>query len=746
MEEIFNETEERFEQQECDCSQEKANTETKKETAKGNGLLKTSIALMFASSVMSAGVTGYQILSKDKTNDGAQKPQSTIGTVSDKKDSISVSEDGYWVINGVKTEFKAEAQDGNNGVDGEDGVYVKQARVIYNDKWHISSYIMFVMSDDTYITTNVQKNIMNDHYYEASSAEDIKILIENHGVSKIRLANDVELKTRITVEDRLTLDLNEYELKYSAARFLTIKDNARVTFENGDLTFTTGNGIALSGSNASLKFNEVNIKAKATVCEAIGNNSSIKLNNSTLETLVDNGNGYAAAQANGSLFKVYGENLSIEMTETAISTTLNVVEVDQFAETINITVKDSEIVSTGHLLNMDTSKVVPTLTLDNDTMENSMLAGFNTSEVVSGNFNFNPQYLGIAGTAFNIDGKWVVAANLAELIANARNGAVINLTDNIELDTAVVIDKEITLNLQGCHISLPEDTAGDGVFRIVEGGNLTINGEGLIDGVGNNNYDMAIWVNGGECTINGGTYTNAGAGEDDHYDLIYVKGGKLTINGGEFVGQTPAWLVNTHDSYRDTSTIVINGGTFHGFNPANNETENAGTNYVADGFVVVERNGVYTIEESLAHVMADESVTSVTLAGDVELDTAIIVNSEITLDLNGFDISLPEDTAGDGVFRIVEGGNLTINGEGVINGVGNNDYSMAIWVCGGECTINGGTYTNVGAGEEDHYDLIYVKGGSLTINGGEFLGQTPARVTDVTLSSAITCANDSSIV
>ena len=171
----------------------------------------------------------------------------------------------------------------------------------------------------------------------------------------------------------------------------------------------------------------------------------------------------------------------------------------------------------------------------------------------------------------------------------------ITLATDVVLDTAIVINREVVLNLNGFDISLPEDTAGDGVFRIVEGGNLTINGEGVINGVGNNDYSMAIWVNGGACTINGGTYTNVGAGEEDHYDLIYVKGGSLTINGGEFYGQTPAWLVNTNDSYRNSSTIAVKGGVFHGFNPADNATENAGTNYVAEGFKVVEAEGVYTV-------------------------------------------------------------------------------------------------------------------------------------------------------
>ena len=35
--------------------------------------------------------------------------------------TIEISEDGYWIINGIKTEYKAIGQDGKDGVDGEDG-------------------------------------------------------------------------------------------------------------------------------------------------------------------------------------------------------------------------------------------------------------------------------------------------------------------------------------------------------------------------------------------------------------------------------------------------------------------------------------------------------------------------------------------------------------------------------------------------------------------------------------------------
>ena len=585
--------------------EEKAHSsETKKKDERKNaGLLKAGIALMFASSVVSLGATTYNVLANDK-NDETKEQHSTIGTVS-QNNPVSVSEDGYWVINGVKTQFKAEGQDGlngQNGLDGKDAIYIKQARVMYDDKWNITSYIMFVMSDDSYVTTNVMTSVNEDYYYEATSEADVVVLTKNYGVSKVRLASDVSLSERLIVDSNLSIDLNGYELTYSASNPISVADNARLVIENGDLTFTSEKSIKLSGDESELKFDEVNIKATAHVAEVIGANANIKLVDSNIQTVTPAQSGYQAGNANGSsLFIVNGENANIDFRATVLRTTINVINVGDYAKSINVKVKDSEIVSTAYFMNVDSSVVVPSVTLDYDTMDSATIAGFSETPIVSGEYNFNPIDIGEAGDveSYYVNGKWVLADDFADLVSKVDSGSIIYLDGHVELETAVVVDKELTINLYGACIDLPTDTAGDGVFRIVEGGNLTINGEGLINGVGNNNYNMAIWVNGGTCTINGGTFTNVGAvdknDQNGHFDLIYVKGGTLVINGGEFKGQTPAWLVNTHDGHRETSTIEIKGGVFHGFNPANNATEGVGTNYVADGYKVVETDGVYTL-------------------------------------------------------------------------------------------------------------------------------------------------------
>ena len=193
--------------------------------------------------------------------------------------------------------------------------------------------------------------------------------------------------------------------------------------------------------------------------------------------------------------------------------------------------------------------------------------------------------------------------SLVDAIEDAEVGSTVVVFDDVDLATKITIDKEITIELNGKKLSVTTDTAGDGVFMVVEGGDLTINGDGEVNGVGNNKWNIAVYAYGGNVTINGGTYTNVGAvdtgtenGGDTHFDLVYVKnGGNVTINGGTFKGQTPAWLLNSHDTI--TGTIIVKGGTYYGFNPSNNNTEGAGTNWVANGYEVLENDGVYTVVE-----------------------------------------------------------------------------------------------------------------------------------------------------
>ena len=187
----------------------------------------------------------------------------------------------------------------------------------------------------------------------------------------------------------------------------------------------------------------------------------------------------------------------------------------------------------------------------------------------------------------------------------AADGATIKVLNDVATDAAFQITKKVTIDLNGKTIATTQaDAEGNGVFWVKTGGELTLNGEGTINGVGGNAYNIAIWADGGKVTINGGTYTNVGAQDDGpdgaHFDLIYVKnGGAVEINGGTFKCQTPEWTLNSHDTKK--GTIVVNGGLFYQFNPSDCATEGAGTNWCAEGLKgaeSAENAGYYEIVDA----------------------------------------------------------------------------------------------------------------------------------------------------
>lgn len=338
----------------------------------------------------------------------------------------------------------------------------------------------------------------------------------------------------------------------------------------------------------------------------------------------------------------------------------------------------------------------------------------------------------------------------------------IGLADDVELTHAIVVDRKLTFNLNDHEISIPTDAEGNGVFYVPVGGNLTIEGDGIVNGASDyNDYGMAVWADGGDVTINGGTFTNVGTKgyEDDkvtrnNNEVVYAKnGGRVTINGGEFIGEHPRWTLNSHNTKK--GVIVVNGGKFYNFDPSSAMTDDDGaytpTDYLGAGcysinngnFVEIEKEQWYyenavgvKNERELLNAIEEAQYrgeVEIYLTKDFEVSTAVVIeNAYVRINLNGKKISAPNDTVGDGIFKVVQGGNLEIVGQGIVDSATlENDYSMAVWALdGGRVRINGGIFTNVGAKayEDDgttpnNNEVIYVRrGGMVEINGGTFIG------------------------
>ena len=202
------------------------------------------------------------------------------------------------------------------------------------------------------------------------------------------------------------------------------------------------------------------------------------------------------------------------------------------------------------------------------------------------------------GVLTEINSKSLLVETLEELTEVIAAGGDIEIVKSIDAPTGFIIAADTTIT-NNEEITISEDTEGNGVFMVTDG-ILTLNGKGVVNGVGNNDWNMALWAKeNGKIVINDGYFTNEGATanvDPDHFDLIYASGNaQIEINGGEFKCQTPAWTLNVKDKDRATASIIVKGGKFHGFDPSNCASEGPNTNFVAPGYKVIEENGVFIV-------------------------------------------------------------------------------------------------------------------------------------------------------
>ena len=187
-------------------------------------------------------------------------------------------------------------------------------------------------------------------------------------------------------------------------------------------------------------------------------------------------------------------------------------------------------------------------------------------------------------------------ATEAELKAAIAAGENVKLAADINLTTPIEISHNTIVDLNGKNITAdlflyPGNTVKEDsyAFWVKNGGNLTINGNGVISTTACK-YSIAVWAQGGNVTINGGTFQNAGEGSD----LIYASAnGHVVINGGVFNAcEKQNGVAGTEEAYSALnlkgdgtgSSITCYGGRFFKFNPANNKSEKPAVSFVAAGY------------------------------------------------------------------------------------------------------------------------------------------------------------------
>ena len=186
---------------------------------------------------------------------------------------------------------------------------------------------------------------------------------------------------------------------------------------------------------------------------------------------------------------------------------------------------------------------------------------------------------------------------LAEAIRLSAKGKTITLLTDVEQNTQLTIDKNITLDLNGKTIKNTQDIWGDNanaILSITNGAKVTITGNGTIDAKENDCYTINVVK--GDLTIENGTFYG-------NVSVAQVQEGTLSVKGGTFdlhqkwEGSSKYLFNCIDDAYANGSAnVAISGGTFVGFDPSASP-EGEGTSYLAPGYAPTDNgNGTYGVK------------------------------------------------------------------------------------------------------------------------------------------------------
>lgn len=372
---------------------------------------------------------------------------------------------------------------------------------------------------------------------------------------------------------------------------------------------------------------------------------------------------------------------------------------------------------------------------------------------------------------------WYVddAANFETALNNADK---VVLTADIDLVKTASLESGKTVVLDVNRKTIKNTSTG---IAIMANGDLTIDGDGNVDG-GKGGDNQAVHVMpGAKVTINGGNFSVGPDANGFGNSCIETSGGDIVINGGHFESEAAyhGWYYVLNQNNSNRGTITVTGGTFVNYDPSTGG-DYLGGNFVADGYastrtILSMSSDVkeYTVKKvtevsdaSSFIKAAEDGETYIRLMSDIEVDRTVVVDSNwsyVTLDLNGHKItnskSIWNTDKGDWSilsFRSASG-YLIVKGNGVIEAKEDSDDSKdayaidvqkksakvllvdgkfvgrthSVYSFAGDVYIEGGKYSNTNTEKHDYvincHDGNYKdKAANIIVKGGEFANFNPA--------------------
>lgn len=319
-----------------------------------------------------------------------------------------------------------------------------------------------------------------------------------------------------------------------------------------------------------------------------------------------------------------------------------------------------------------------------------------------------------------------------ELLAVAANGGSITLSEDVELSEPLVIaaGKDAVINLNGKTIK----NTSTGIAIMVNG-DLTIDGDGNVDGGKGGNNQAVHVMPGAKVTINGGNFSVGPDASGFGNSCIETSGGDIVINGGHFESEAAyhGWYYVLNQNNSNHGTITVTGGTFVNYDPSTGD-DYLGGNFVAEGYASVTASANPFTYKVVKATKAEDAASiderlnkkeTVVVAQSFELnyETKVSAYKSATLKLEGGVITtdnFPGKNITDAV-SVARSAVLNIDGNGTINGPVKSDKSTsALAVRGGaKLNIYGNLVIDGGSGSKGNNAIKLVEG-TANIYGGYF--------------------------
>ena len=557
----------------------------------------------------------------EKGEQGEQGEAGTPGTTP----SITINEDGYWVINGEVTDVKAEGEDGKDGQDGASGPQGPsgtpgadgdRGSLWFNGAGTPTSAVAGdPQKGDMYLDTSngiiwSYNGTDWDPVYSMSggtvkevtdTASLNKALSEAGKNSVIILGADIEIGTAgegtTAVEissGEVVIDLNGYTLNNVGTRVAI-----SVTGDSTKLTLTdssNGNGSLYGGKGGNNQAIHVADGAKVDI---YGGSYSVG------PDAKNEGNSCIEVSKNGGVVNIYGGTFSSEAAYNEFYYVLNTAQTQG--------AKGSIYVHGGTFINFDPAKG------DDTSAANGGTGNVQSTYVAEGSVCYQKDETTYIVCKADAVGENAVHVSNADALADAiKNGvANVKLVADIEIDAPETIEEDglplvamnvvrsdLTIDLNGKKLGFvqKEGSVNYNYYPLlisIDGCSVTIEGDGTVDAEANANgaYCFDI-INDGDLTINGGSYYGGPS-------AVQVTKGSLTVNSGTFnltesnKAQKPEYakyVVNCIDSSYQSgeATITLKGGTFcydYSVSPEGGETT-----YVAEGYISQrQEDGTYQV-------------------------------------------------------------------------------------------------------------------------------------------------------